>query len=63
MDKISKCHIFFPSQDIKQCVIKVYLRYKMITSQNVSFEAQVKKHRYFIEKLCYILKIFKFLYF
>ena len=44
--------------------LKGYLRYKTITSQNVPSKAQ---HRlrifYFVEKLCSVLKIFKFLYF
>ena len=34
----------------------------MITSQNVSYEAQVKNF-FFVEKLCSILKIFKVMYF
>ena len=42
---------------------KGYLRYKAITSQNVSSKAQIKKFFYFVEKLCSLLKIFKFLYF
>ena len=32
-------------------------------SQSVSSEAQVKNFFYFVEKLRYVLKIFKFLYF
>ena len=40
--------------------VKGYLRYKMITSQNVLFEVQVKKFFYFVEKLCSVLEIFKF---
>ena len=43
--------------------LKGYLRYKTITPQTVLSEAQVKIFFYFIEKLCSILKIFKFLYF
>ena len=35
----------------------------MITSQNVSYEAQANTFFHFIEKFCYILKIFRFLYF
>ena len=42
---------------------KGYLRYKTVTSQNVSSEAQVESFFYFVEKLCSVLKIFKFLYF
>ena len=42
--------------------IKGYLNYKMITSQNVSLEAQVRFF-YFVERLFSFLKIFKFLYF
>ena len=38
--------------------LKGYLRYKTITSQNVSSEAQVKNFFYFVEKLCSLLKIF-----
>ena len=33
-------------------LVKGYLRYKMITSQDVSSEAQVKNFFYFVEKLC-----------
>ena len=40
---------------------KVYIRCKTLTSQNVSSEAKDKI--YFIEKLCFILEIFKVLYF
>ena len=47
-------------KDIK---LKGHLRYKMITSQNVSYEAQAKNFFYFVEKFSSILKIFKFLYF
>ena len=43
--------------------LKGYLRYKMITSESVSSEAQVKHFFYFVEKLCSVLKIFQFLYF
>ena len=42
---------------------KGYLCYKMITSQNVLSEAQVMNFFYFVEKLCSVFKIFKFLYF
>ena len=42
--------------------IKGYLHLKAITSQNVSSKAQVKPF-YFVERLCSVLKIFKFLYF
>ena len=38
---------------------KGYLCYKTITSQNVSFEAQVNNFFYFVEKLCSVLKILK----
>ena len=40
-----------------------YFRYKTVTSQNVSSEALLKNFFYFAEKLCFVLKIFKFLYF
>ena len=43
--------------------IKGYLRYKTITSQNVSSEGHVKNLFYFIEKLSFVLKIFKFFIF
>ena len=42
--------------------LKDHLHYKMITSQDVSSELQVKKFFNFIQKLCFVLKIFKFLY-
>ena len=42
---------------------KGYLCYRMVTSQNVPSEAQIKNFFYFVEKLCSVLKIFKFLYF
>ena len=42
-------------------LIKGYLCYKTIASQNVSSDVQVKN--FFLEELCSILKIFKFLYF
>ena len=46
------------------CDLKGYLHYKTIASQNVSSEAQVTIFFFFFaEKLCPILKIFKFLYF
>ena len=45
-------------------IFKGYLCYKMITPQNVLSEAQVMSlFFYFVEKLCSIFKIFKFLYF
>ena len=44
-------------------VVKDYLWHKMITSQNVSLEAQVKIFFLFRRNLCFALKIFKFLYF
>ena len=40
--------------------IKGYLLYKTLLSQNVSSEAL---RIYFLEKFCFVLKIFKFLYF
>ena len=40
---------------------KGHLRHKTIPSQNVPSQAQ-SKNFFFIEKLCSILKIFKFLY-
>ena len=43
--------------------VKGYLHYKMETSQNVSFEAEDEFFFYFVEKLCSVLKIFKFSYF
>ena len=43
--------------------VKGYLRYKTITFQNVSSEAQVKIFFYFVEKLCSVLKTFNFFYF
>ena len=36
------------------------LRYKTITSQNVPSKVQIKNFFYFVEKLCVVLKIFKF---
>ena len=42
--------------------LKNHLHYKMITSQDVSSELQVKNFFNFIQKLCFVLKIFKFLY-
>ena len=48
---------------IKTCKPKGYLRYKTIISKNESPEAQFKNFFYFLEKLCSILKIFKFLHF
>ena len=44
-------------------LVKGYLRYKMITPQNVLSGAQVKNFFYFVEMLCSVLKIFKFLSF
>ena len=43
-------------------LFKGFLRYKTITSQNVPSEAHFEKF-YFVEKLCSVHKIFKFLYF
>ena len=43
-------------------MFKGYPCFKTITSQNVSPEVQVKIFFYFIEKLCFVLKIMKFLY-
>ena len=43
--------------------LKSYLHYKMITSQNMLSEAQIKHFCYIIEKLFSVLKMFKFLYF
>ena len=42
---------------------KGYLRRKTITSQNVSSETLIKNFFKFVEKLCLILKILKFLHF
>ena len=42
-----------------QFSVKGYLFYKMLTSQNVSSEAQFKIF-YFVEKLCSVFKIFNF---
>ena len=39
-------------------VLKGYLRYKTITSQNVPSKAQIKNFFYVAEKLCSVLKIF-----
>ena len=38
-------------------IFKGYLRYKIITSENIFFEAQFKKF-YFMEKSCSVLEIF-----
>ena len=54
--------VMFKSNQL-EFYINSYLCYEMITSQNVSFEARIKIFFYFVEKLCSILKIFKFLYF
>ena len=43
--------------------LKRYLRFRMITSQNLSYKARVKNFFYFVEKFCSVLKIIKFLYF
>ena len=43
--------------------LKGYLCYKTITYQNALSEAQVKNYFYSVEMLCFIIKIFKFLYF
>ena len=37
------------------------LHYKMVNSQNLLSAAQVKDFFYFVEKLCSVLKMFKFL--
>ena len=47
----------------KAILFKGCLHYKMITSQNVSCEAQIKNFFYFVEKLCSAPKVFKFLHF
>ena len=47
---------------VQSQVLKGYLCYKTITSQNVPSKAQIKNF-FVVEKLCSILKIFKFLYF
>ena len=44
-------------------LLKGYLRYKTITSQNVPSKAKIKNFFYFVEKLCSVPKIFKFWYF
>ena len=44
-------------------IVEGHLQHKTMTSQNVSSEAQVNNFFYFVEKLCFVLKIFKFLYF
>ena len=44
-------------------IFKGYLDYKTITSQNVSSEAQSKNFFDFVEKVCFVLKKLKFLYF
>ena len=44
-------------------ILQGYLRYNTIISQNVLSEAHIKNFFYFVEKLCFVLKIFKFLYF
>ena len=46
-----------------QGVLKGYLRNKTITSKNKSSEVQLKVFFYFVGMLCFVLKIFKFLYF
>ena len=61
----NRTFLFFHSfvwcfKQVKYFVLKGYLRYKMIASQNVPSEAQIKN---FVEKLYSVLKIFKFLYF
>ena len=48
---------------IEEIYLKGYFRCKTITFQSVSSEAQVKSFFYLVEKLCFVLKIFKFLYF
>ena len=44
-------------------ILKGFLRYKTINSQNVLSEVQKKNFFNFIEKLCSVLDIFKFLCF
>ena len=58
---LADLNIIQPVQKLTDWV-KGYLRYKTITSQNVSLEVQVKTF-YFVENLCSVLKIFKFSYF
>ena len=43
--------------------VKGYLRYKTITSQNASIEGTGQKIFYFVEKVCSVIKMFKFFYF
>ena len=43
--------------------LKVTSTIRTITSQYVPSEAQIKNFFYFVENLCTVLKIFKFLYF
>ena len=49
--------------ELPRGTFNAYLRYKTITSQNVSSEVQVKNFFYFVEKFCAVFKIFKVLYF
>ena len=60
---ILKCYLEILTAWKLVILIKGYFRYKMITSENVSSQAQVQNFFYFTEKLCPVLKIFKFLYF
>ena len=55
LPKISDFSIKCPILITKQ-YIKGYLRYKTITSENVSSEAQVKNFFYRVERLCCVLK-------
>ena len=59
-DKLEKKYKFRTTKT--QNLVKGYLRYKTVTSQNVSFEAQVK-YFFISQKLFSARKIFKFLYF
>ena len=43
--------------------IQGYIGYKTRSFQNVPSEPQAKNFLFFIEKLCFVLEIFKFLYF
>ena len=51
------------AESYSQFDFKGYLGYKTITSPNLSSEAQIKNFCYFVEKICSILKVFKFLHF
>ena len=64
LNKILTVAIIFSTYSTNNWAINIkgYLRYKTITSQDVPSEAQVKNF-FFMEKLCSVLEIFKFLYF